>query len=252
MKHRYERRKPKLRKKFSLGGSLVGMAGANIIGMDKPGFVAPTAPTNAGIMDSFSPESLVSLGSGIANQLSVSNLQTQNRPALVPNQRRDYKSFLGSVQRGIDNDYREGMLQMGNNALDGEMGKSNLLASKLGVGSQASIQDAMQEEQFQNSQDQRQDRSSQINVNATNAMNEANLSRENQKIAARAGATSAFAQEQLDLMGRKKQMTYDQQKALLKAIEVSDTNVLGRAAKQFGYDDVTKFIADFMAGKLIN
>lgn len=219
MKHRYERRKPKLRQKFEMGGQL---------------------PV----------ESILSIGTGIANQLAVNSLQTENTPVTVPTKRRDYKSFLGSVQRGLDKNYREGMLALGNNALDGELGKAKLLSAKLGAGSQASIQDAMQQEQFEGGQDVRQDRANAFNAQTINSMNESNILRRNQKVGARASAFNAFAQEQADINGLNTQMDYDTQALLLKAIESSDTQVLERAAKQFGYTDVNAFITDFMNRKL--
>lgn len=282
-RHRFDRRKPKVRKKFALAGTMngkddptqgnpyAGSVGSENITRLEPinafavseGIQMPNAevvgnrPTMGNVggeggfnLGSTAVDSLVSVGSNLLNQHAISKLQTDVTPTTVPTRRRNYRSFLGETKRMLDRDYRSGMRELGDNALDGELGKAKLMSARLNAGSDAAVKDAMAREQFEGGQDTRQDRARALNAGTINAVKENNLNRGNQKIGAKVSANRAFAQESLDINSKSAQLDYDTQALLLKAIENSDTKVLARAAKQFGYTDVEMFIQDFMNRKL--
>jgi hypothetical protein len=231
MKHRFYKGKAKGRTKYKFGEDL-----------------SKVVDTVGGA------DSLISMGSNLLTNNSINQLQTQTTAQTVPTKRREYNSFAGQVQRGVDRSYREGMLQMGNNANDGEIGKAKLLSSKFQAISDVNTQDAMAREQFEGVQDARQDRSRMFNSEMTAQNDAMNTDRYNRKIGARVGNNRAFAQEQLDINARSAQLTYDNQALLVTAMSSNDTKVISRFAKSFGYPEtdegIAQFSQDFIAGKL--
>lgn len=190
----------------------------------------------------FPTSQAISLGTNIASQIALSNIETDFQPNMIPANRRSYKSFAGNYNQDADESYRATIKGMDESGVGKDIAKARALSTNLKRKGDVAFQDAQQREGFENREQGRIDRINQLNTQITNAANLGNMERANQLIAQRDQLNRSFAQEQLDLDAQNKQMNQDTKRMLLQAYSEGDIGTVRRLAKEFGYDDVKEFI----------
>lgn len=219
--------------KYFLGGALATIGSA----------LGKAAP----ILEQAAPYAMSAINS-INNVRQTGKLRTSRNPTLVKYAPSQYKSNLGAISDRNEAAYSS---FIGNeNPGVGALNKNLAFATMLDANSKAGLQDAESRNRFNMIQDRTNASIAQQNAGITNATQEANLARYNDKIVAETQAYNAGFQDLINVDANRRAGNMQMKEMALNFLGTADTGAMQRLADQFGMsvEDFIKMIGNSNRG----
>lgn len=223
----------KAKRKYFLGGLIKGIGSA----------LGKAAP----ILEQAAPYAMSAINS-INNVRQTGKLRTSRNPSLVKYAPSQYKSNLGEISDRNEAAYSS---FIGNeNPGAGALNKNLAFATMLDANSKAGLQDAEARNRFNMVQDRTNLAVAQQNAGITNATQEANLARYNDKIVSETQAYNAGFQDLINVDANRRAGNMQQKEMMLNFLGTAETGAMQRLADQFGMsiEDFIKMIGNSNRG----
>jgi hypothetical protein len=191
---------------------------------------APTGNNLGGFLNNNAGNIINALGT-LSNQAIINKMQTNLNPALVNTPRFSYLDQSSPMLNRNNQAFREANLTLARSGRDSIGSTSTLFANKLSADSDIAVAEANRK---QSAIDNYLNRVTSIDIGnkgTTNAVNESNLARNNQKLALTQQNTDNFYKGVLGNMAYSDRMQLDRDKATLSASSVGERGILERLRK---------------------